>query len=176
MRAAIGAGIAPLERVLDGVRWTAPEALHVTLKFLGNVTTAAVDEMIAALDHAAAAHAPFGMVIGGLGAFPGARRPQVLWLGVEDGGALRAIAGDVDAALASLGFAPEARAFTPHVTVGRVRRPRGAARAQGRADLPPCNAGASLHVETIDLMRSHLGRDGARHECLHRSRLGGERE
>src|SRR5262249_61451644 len=62
---------------------------------------------------------------GGLGAFPAARIARVIWAGVVDGASLAALASDVEAALSTLGFSPEARAFRPHVTLGRVRSRRG---------------------------------------------------
>lgn len=174
VRAAIADAIEPFQRTIAHVRWAAPESLHVTLKFLGSVADAAVDTIQEALRTCAAAHAPAAIDIGGLGAFPDERRPRIFWVGVHDGGALGALARDLDAALAPLGFAPEARAFTPHITIGRARDRRGATpapRADGLASGP---AHISVRVETIDLMRSHTVRDGAHYERLYAARLGGE--
>ncbi|HLK12877.1 MAG TPA: RNA 2',3'-cyclic phosphodiesterase [Candidatus Binatia bacterium] len=156
------------------VRWVGAAGLHVTLKFLGEVAEARRDEVVAALGRAAAAHSPLGLVVRGLGGFPSARRPRVVWAGLAGGTTkLAALARDVDAALAALGFPAEARPFRSHVTLGRVRSARGlgtlaaALERQAGVDL-----GAWIAAD-ITLYRSRLGPGGATYEALARLSLGG---
>jgi RNA 2',3'-cyclic 3'-phosphodiesterase len=171
-RARIRATAERLEATFPDARWTAEEALHVTVRFLGAVESDRLGDVTAALDAVARRHGGFAMTIGGPGAFPDARRPQILWLGVNDGGALARVAASLDRSLRPLGFAAEGRPFTPHVTLARRRR--GAAPAMRRGGLPACDFRATVQVTTLDLMRSHTDRGGARYERLHAARLGGE--
>ncbi len=172
LRTEIAQRVRPLGAAFPDVRWTQTEALHVTLRFLGDVATDELDALRAVLDACARAHAPFRLRVGGLGAFPRLARPQVLWLAVDDGGVLERIVRDLDHGLAPLGHPPEPRAFTPHVTIGRARSRRGSRPAPGRQPVPACEIGAAMHVQTIDLMQSHLGGGPARYETVHAAPLG----
>jgi 2'-5' RNA ligase len=172
-RARIRAAAATLEGSFSDARWTAEDALHVTVRFLGTVASDGVAAITSVLDAVARRHAPFGMTIGGPGVFPDTRRPQILWLGVDDEGELGRIAASLDSGLRPLGFAAEDRPFRAHVTLARRRR--GAARAMRRDGLQACAVRATVHVETLDLMRSHTTHEGARYERLHAARLRGER-
>lgn len=106
------------------VRWVAPAGYHVTLKFLGWTREDAVGAIGDAAAAAAAGTPRLAWKTGRLGAFPSLEKASVLWAGVEDGGALGALAGKLDAACAALGFARETRPFHAHVTVGRLRQTR----------------------------------------------------
>lgn len=102
----------------EGLRLVRPELVHVTLKFLGDVPVAMVERVKEAL--AAIKLAPFTARVAGMGAFPG-RSVRVVWLGLE--GDFSPLYSKVEAAMKHLGFPPEERGFTPHVTIGRVGRP-----------------------------------------------------
>src|SRR5581483_10684106 len=129
------------------VRWTRPEGLHVTLKFLGEVPEARCAEVAAVLSGVAAAHRAVGV--------------------------LAALARGVDRALAPLGFAAETRPFQGHVTLGRVRSPRGlAALAAALARHAEEEIGAWTVSELV-LYQSRLSPAGARYEALARLPLGG---
>jgi len=137
------------------------------------VPEARIDAIAGALTGAASDATAFEARFGGLGAFPSATRPRVVWAGVTDGATeMIALADRVDGALEALGFAREARPFSPHVTLGRVCRPGRnpaltdalggeATREFGRMPVP----GASL-------MRSELSPRGARYTELASLRLG----
>ena len=105
------------------VRWVAPENIHLTLKFLGDVESGRLPDLQHAVADACAGIAPFTLTIGGAGAFPDTRRPNVLWVGIG-GDVERAVtlAQKIDEACGALGFAREERAFSPHLTLGRVKR------------------------------------------------------
>lgn len=111
--------------VVKDARWTQPESIHLTLKFLGEISESKTQEVIQALN-SVAAFEPFLIEIGGFGFFPSPRRPRIFWAGVNAPPALEQLSTQVDSALNPLGFPPEARAFTPHLTLARfnVAKPR----------------------------------------------------
>ena len=152
-----------------GVAWTRPEALHLTLKFLGNVEPERLARLGERLAQVAATHPPFTLAVGGCGGFPTLDRPNVLWVATT-APALAPLAAAVDEAAAVEGFERGTRPFHPHVTLGRIRqrRPR-------RGELEPVVAllrgegGTRLGVSparTLTLFRSDLGPTGARHSVL----------
>lgn len=106
----------------DRIRWSRPENVHLTLKFLGDVDEESLDGLCTILEDACAAHAPFEARLAGLGAFPSARRARILWAGIGTGSKrLRSLAANIDAALSYSGFERETRPYEPHLTLGRVR-------------------------------------------------------
>lgn len=104
------------------VKWVPAANIHLTLKFLGDIPPEQVEPILAALRKEVTELAPFSFFIEGFGCFPGLRRPRVLWAGVQERtGQLQALQARVERALNPLGFPPEDRAFSPHLTLGRVR-------------------------------------------------------
>ncbi|MGH7804184.1 MAG: RNA 2',3'-cyclic phosphodiesterase [Candidatus Binatia bacterium] len=106
------------------VRWAKADGLHVTIKFLGEVPEPELGGIERALEERLAELAPMESEVRGLGVFPNWKKPRVVWVGFEGDG-LEAIAEAAERALAPLGFPPEGREFAPHLTLGRVRSPRG---------------------------------------------------
>jgi 2'-5' RNA ligase len=154
-----------LRPVVRDVAWVAPDNFHLTLKFLGRVDATRLDAVAGALARASAGCRPFALQVRGLGAFPTPARPRVLWAGVDEGAVPAAgLAGRIDAALVELGFEPESRPFSAHVTLGRVREPRP------NHALAPALAGGDTfgrqHVDRLALMRSELSPGGARYTEL----------
>ena len=152
----------------DRVRWTSPENVHLTLKFLGEVRAEALDDIRAALGEVCAEHAPFEAMLAELGAFPSARRAKILWVGVGTGSdRLRYLAADIDDALAPLGFKREKRPYVPHLTIGRVRgRP-------ANFDLPSTRE-AGFRVRRAELTESTLAAEGAVYRTVEDFALGGK--
>ena len=107
-----------------GLRWTRPEQRHLTLQFLGPVTESVADSLTESVAESVRRVAPFTLALGGGGAFPSARRASVVWLGVSTGAdELAALAGEITAATAPLGFAgDDGRPYRPHLTLARVER------------------------------------------------------
>ncbi|MGQ9666787.1 MAG: RNA 2',3'-cyclic phosphodiesterase [Anaerolineae bacterium] len=104
------------------VKWVPAANIHLTLKFLGDIRPEQVEPILKALGTAVGELPPFSFVVEGFGCFPGVRRPRVLWAGVrETTGRLQVLQERVERALNPLGFPPEGRAFSPHLTLGRVR-------------------------------------------------------
>ena len=105
------------------VRWVRLEGIHLTLKFLGDVSLGKLDQITMLLEEVGLRHTPFRIDIGQFGCFPKPRRPRVLWVGVEDtSGVLTSLQADLEGVLAQIGFKRETRPFHPHLTLGRVRR------------------------------------------------------
>ncbi len=105
------------------VRWVRPDGIHLTLKFLGDTPADRLPAIQSALAEAAAGATPFVVQAEGLGCFPNLRRPRVVWVGLsEPTGALQRLRDAVEAQVAPLGFPTEGRAFSPHLTLGRVQR------------------------------------------------------
>jgi 2'-5' RNA ligase len=104
-------------------RWTRPEGIHLTLKFLGEITDAQVRQVTEALN-ALPNFEKFTVEVKGFGFFPDARRPRVFWAGVAVAPGLGQLAARVEDGMESLGFAREARAYSPHLTLARFAAPR----------------------------------------------------
>lgn len=154
------------------VRWIEPDNFHITLKFLGQVREDRVPEVTEALERVASATGNFAMTLEGFGAFPTVRRPRVVWLGVDATPELRCLKQDVEWALGDCGFEPETRAFHPHVTLGRANRNDSAGAFRGLDDLVAgLEFQGTVQVRTLDLMRSHLSRAGAKYSVHASSRL-----
>lgn len=148
------------------VRWTAPASLHLTLKFLGNVAPERLSAVRDGLDRVVGGVRLPVLSLAGLGAFPQPRRARVLWLGVTDGAAaLVDLAAAMDQGLAALGFEPEPRPFTPHLTLGRVRAPRGGADLRGALAACGDATAGSWKPEAVVLYESSLRPGGAVHEA-----------
>ncbi|MEK7848688.1 MAG: RNA 2',3'-cyclic phosphodiesterase, partial [Chloroflexota bacterium] len=144
----VRAALAGLQRELRprcgaGVRWVDAKGIHLTLKFLGGVEGARVPPVQAAVEQAASGQAAFRLSLGSTGFFPNPRRPRVFWVGIEgEVERLGALARRVEVALSPLGFPPERRPFSPHLTLGGVRdgaageERRRLGQALGQASLP----------------------------------------
>ena len=174
-RQALWRAAAPLRELGLPARWIRAEGLHLTLKFLGEVSPGQEAELIGALGRSAAGGPeprPIALTLHDFGAFPDVRRPRVVWVGIEPEPALELLQHRVEQEFAPLGFPTEARPFRPHLTLARAERD---ARPQGFR--PLAGAIEQLHfdqtvtVETLDLMESNLQRDGAVYHPRHRERL-----
>jgi 2'-5' RNA ligase len=154
------------------LRWVDTAAMHLTLSFLGEVVEERVKEVLSAIEGVAEKHSPFTIRFRGAGAFPNVRRPRVLWLGVADDGSLAGLQADTGTALERLGFPRDRREYSPHLTLARARDDaRPAAFSDLAAGIAAIEFERALEVESIDLMRSHLSRSGARYELLAASPL-----
>lgn len=152
------------------VSWVREAHLHLTLRFLGDCDAAhgeaAAEAMRAA---AAAAHGPFTVTIGALGAFPDAKRARVLYAGLDAGAdPLRELSASLTRQLSRRGFARAEEAFVPHVTLGRPKAPSDWTRALS-ATLPPI----SFEVEHVWLVESTRTPAGSRYHGREQAALGG---
>ncbi len=157
---------APLRNALDTnlVRWTPTANIHLTLKFLGDVSPSTVELLIRMLTAEASQHPSFDIHIAGLGTFPSLRRPRVIWIGVRAPAALEALQRNLEAATARMGFPIEERPFSPHLTLGRVKQTVGPAEAQKiRAALEGTQIGdlGNSHIDAVHLFKSDLKPTGS---------------
>jgi len=116
---------ARLKEANAGVRFVSPEGIHLTLKFLGEVAEDRVGKVIEALAENVPRISPFNLKVEGLGAFPSISRPRVVWAGVKAPDELLTLAEEIEKAMVKLGFPKEERDFSPHLTLCRIKSPRG---------------------------------------------------
>ncbi|KAF0107116.1 MAG: 2'-5' RNA ligase [Anaerolineaceae bacterium] len=166
IQAAIARSTADLQKALPRplVRWVAAQNLHLTLKFLGDVSPANLEKLAEALKVEAARLAGFELSVGGLGAFPTPRRPRVIWVGIEAPAALPALQRSVEAVAARMGYPPEERPFSPHLTLGRVGQNTSAADlARVRAAVEATVVGplGTARVEALHIFKSDLQSSGS---------------
>jgi 2'-5' RNA ligase len=147
---------------------------HLTLKFYGNVSDGTLPELVRALDELARSREPFDWRLRNTGVFPTSQRPSVVWAGVDDGGRCAALAEAIERFSVPLGFAPERRAFTPHVTLGRVkfRPPTSLAKLLQAA---ASNDYGAQRAESMILTASETGPAGAVYTPLHTAPFGRKR-
>ena len=155
------------------VKWSRAETIHLTLKFLGDTAEGEVPRLAAALDAAAAAGHGVTARLDEVGAFPNVRRPRVIWVGLnEPTGELAALQKRVDEAARDL-VAPDPRGFAAHLTLGRTRSGKNAARLAAMMEGYRLASAAEVPVREVVLMRSVLRPGGPIYTVLHRSSVGG---
>ena len=144
----------------DKVRWVNPRNLHLTLRFLGEISRPQVETVCLAVRSAASRVDAFPIHLSGTGCFPSPRRPRAFWIGVSDASHLIRLFETIDKELVSAGFPREARPFSPHLTLGRVRVDRSSARlgeAMGAAEFDA----RPFLVSEVVVMKSDLSSSGA---------------
>lgn len=158
------------------VRWVAPESLHLTLAFLGELDDARLAAAKEATAVAAHEGAPFTLALTHLGTFGPARSPRVVWAGVSgDVSALANLQGRLATELELRGFPHEDRPFSPHLTLARIKEPLPSDTGRAVPELlrsTPADHG-SWQVHELCVMKSELSRSGARYTCLHAFPLEG---
>ena len=167
VKASIGSAVAALRERNGGVRWVKPEGLHITLKFLGDIPEETVAPLSADLDGAAVASRLMNLSLAGFGAFPGVKRPRVVWIGLDgDVAELVTLARSIDRMCTKYGIAQERRPFSGHITLGRLKTP-------SVVDLGIGSITGMFMASEVLLYRSVLSPGGAQYTVLHRSSLGG---
>lgn len=160
VRARLAAVQERLRSKCPGVRWVRPELVHLTLKFLGDVGDSDVSSVVDSVALAAQACEPFEMKVADLGCFPPRGPVRVIWAGVHEGtGALLGCSEAVENALELSGFERERRAFSPHLTLGRVRDDRSGAGLREAVAVREL-AETMQSVASITLMSSVLSPSG----------------
>jgi 2'-5' RNA ligase len=147
------------------VKCVSPEGIHLTLKFLGNVSAQKVTEITKVMEQASQGVSPFQLQITEVGAFPNMRRPRVVWVGIKgDVDKLVDWQQRLDGGLVPLGFAKEARPFTPHLTLARLREncsPGDTLQFGEMLTSSHIDVDYKFTVNSLDLMRSQLFPAGA---------------
>ncbi len=157
------------------VKWVAADAMHVTLVFLGEIDERDIIPVCRAVEKVARHEPAFALGVAGVGAFPTARRPKVVWGGIAEGTEpLRRLHAALEAAMLDLNvYAKEERGYTPHLTLGRVRSDRD---GQILAlELPKLNSwdGGTAAVDEVLVYSSELGKEGPEYAVLARADLAG---
>ena len=156
------------------VRWVNFEKMHLTLKFLGDVSTENIGMVERILRSEAAKRSVMEISIGGIGAFPKMRHPRVIWIGVEAPPDLFDLRRGIEDGVARLGYNYDKYEFTPHLTLGRISRKASASdvRAVGNVlhDFQVGFIGVA-RIEAVHLYRSDLQPDGAQYTSLYSAGL-----
>jgi len=156
------------------VGWVAPENIHLTLVFLGDIFRAQVESLAAALSQVAAGTKCFEFSVGGTGFFGPSRSPRVLWVGVQDSSlALGRFQADIAAAVRGGGLKIEDRPFVPHLTLGRVRARDGVDELTSTLALARNTPYGTVNVRRLLLMQSHLEHRGVRYSVIKEMLLKG---
>lgn len=151
------------------VKWVEEENYHLTLKFLGSTDEEKIDRVIEAVTAAVVDCPSCRLVFKGLGAFPNLKRPRVFWAGVARGGEeLARIASNLEDVLEPLGFKREKRKFSAHLTLGRVRSPKGIKKLTGEISKLKDYDGGGFDLKEIHLIRSDLSRHGPTYTVVKR--------
>ena len=159
----------------DLVRWVPRQNVHLTLKFLGDVSPSNLDMIKQMLTAEAAQHSCFEMQTEGIGSFPNPRRPRVIWIGLQAPPALESLQRGIESASARLGYATDEKGFSPHLTIGRVKQNSSAAEIQHiRAALEETKIGllGVVRVAEAHLFKSDLQPSGSVYTKLFSAPIG----
>jgi RNA 2',3'-cyclic 3'-phosphodiesterase len=141
------------------IRWVAPQNIHLTLQFLGDVSPANLERVASELRLEASCHHAFDIQVANIGAFPSPQRARVIWIGLEAPSGLPALQRGVEAVTSRLGYPVEQRKFSPHLTIGRVDQNApadGMQRIFSSIQKTEIKILGRFHVDAIHLMKSDL--------------------
>jgi len=179
IRACLRQWIGDMKKRAPRLKWVGEDALHVTLKFCGAIPYSRLYQVESVLEHVFETRTfrPSTIDFSGMGAFPGLRKPRVLWAGVSDeNGLVSRLAALVDESCANAGLPEETRPFHPHVTVARVGNagdvPLDLMKEWNRSG----GEWGRMPIDTVTLMRSELFPEGPRYTPLDKYRLQSKRE
>ena len=156
-----------LKRINQSVKWVRAENIHLTLKFFGEIGTEKVEEIKKVLPAISTISSPFMLDISGSGCFPNIRKPRVFWLGIGRNGLnkLETLYRWLEDNMFRLGFEKEGRRFSPHLTLGRVKKEADFSTLLEHLEKRPFPATA-FEINRIELIKSELHPQGARYTTL----------
>jgi 2'-5' RNA ligase len=155
-------------RLIDPeLKWIKSENLHITLKFLGKTDASQLDAVVKALSTIARSAHPITFNFAGLGFFPNARRPNILWTGIQASANAQVIVQEIDQALAVLGFPLQQREFTPHLTLGRFEKRALSRNMQSAIERNASGKFGGFTATEFHLIQSKLNSSGAEYTILH---------
>lgn len=139
------------------VTWVQPARIHLTIKYLGETSPEKIPEIKRRVQAAALLSDAFSLSLGKVGAFPNLTRPRVLWLDLEDSsGQLEPLWRRIDAEMTPLGYPSETRKFSPHLTLGRIKSPKGAKKLKNAILETPRLEADPIEVSAVSLYESQL--------------------
>lgn len=155
------------------VSWVRPDNIHLTLRFIGDVPSARIGELIQSCEDVTLKPA-FGLHLHSIGFFPNARKPKVVWCGYENSEELNSVQQLVEDAVVKLGFTPEGKAFVPHLTMARIKEISSKPDAPFYADMTKVEAeiksiplSVRHTVHEVRLIKSVLSPKGSEYTTLH---------
>jgi len=178
VRKKIGSIIRELQQLPSDIKWVDDSNLHLTVQFLGNVPEDQIPAIVNVLNHSVTGINNFRLDLGGVGVFQSVERPRVLWMGISgDTAILSRLQRQVQEGLRQLGFKPEKRRFSPHLTLARVRSPFGFPNILGKAEMlvGKNEKFVSANINSIELMLSELSSKGSNYFVLSRISLSGRK-
>lgn len=164
-----------LSQLDEGIKWVPADNLHLTLKFLGEVDNTLVPRICQVTREICEGYDPFELSFAGTGGFPALEKARVLWVGVADpSGSLVRLVSELETELADLGFKPEPRDYTPHLTIGRTRS--GGRRASEKIVEQMTAAQeivlGEMDVTEVHMMASFLDKTGPTYQVMDTIQLG----
>jgi RNA 2',3'-cyclic 3'-phosphodiesterase len=166
LKTAIGTVIEDLKKTGADIKWVGPENIHITLKFLGATEEELLKPICDALSAKLARYTPFYIKIAYVGCFPDERRPRVVWVGIQDTGLLKEIQEEIETGMEKFGFPPEKRAFSPHITIGRVKSQKRVPEMMKILKKYSSAHFADMEIKAAALMKSELRPAGAQYSRL----------
>lgn len=176
IRAAVATVQQQLAKTGSDVRWSSAESLHITLLFLGDLDDRELVTVCRRVTAVASGEPPFTIRVRGVGAFPTAHRPKVLWAGFSDGMAeLQRIHGTLESSLIDeIGYRPEDRDYQPHLTLGRVTAGQDVTGLAGELSRLLAWDGGEATAKELLVYRSDLRRGGPEYSVIGRGSFGSE--
>ncbi len=176
IKQALGSFINDLRAMPADVKWVGAQNLHLTVQFLGDTGEDLAPQVVEALKRSAVGVAPFYLTLGGVGVFPSRDRPRVFWAGVHGETAVLAeLHRKVQKELGQLGFAPDQKRFSPHLTLARLRFPQGFTAVFEKAEkIARGKEFGCAKIQSVDLMLSELNPRGPRYSVLAGIQLPGK--
>jgi 2'-5' RNA ligase len=167
VRAAVWESAARLREVTTGVAWVAEPKIHLTLKFIGEISETRVVPLVEAMRELARTHAAPMVQLRSIGAFPSFRRARVVWMGIDQEPRLELLHHDVEVACDKLGHDLDGRPYRPHLTLGRVRQPLGDEELKLlRGTAKRIRFSNQFFARTIDVMQSVPGPAGSKYAVV----------
>lgn len=151
-----------LKSSTSDVRWVRTEGIHLTLKFLGNIEEERIPEISDIITQSTTDVTPFSLTVRTIGAFPNEKNPKVIWVGTEDeSGTLVRLQQALENRLARIGFKTEKRAFSPHLTLGRLKSPKGKRELTQMLEEDKHRECGTFEAQEVCLFKSKLTPGGA---------------
>ncbi|MBN1293228.1 MAG: RNA 2',3'-cyclic phosphodiesterase [Candidatus Latescibacteria bacterium] len=168
IRQKVGDYIDSISGMVDNIKWVAPENLHFTIKFIGEVNKSDLRELMGCIETTASEFTPFSMGLYGLGFFPSEIKPRVVWIGA-DGGAdhLLEVFQTLENCLEKVGYDRDSRTFSPHLTIGRAKKDKNVVVPEGLPEFEPVR----FEISSIALIKSTLTPQGPIYEKTFESKL-----
>lgn len=162
-----------LDMGIKGIRWIKSQGMHLTLKFLGEITEKKASQVRTVLDQSMKDYPPFLLSLKGTGAFPPRSKfPRVLWVGVEHNETLHKIQARLENDMEKLHFPKEKREFHPHLTLGRIKRPQNLGPILSLLQEQEKKEFGKMNVKKINFFQSILKPTGAEYSILSEHKLG----